>query len=366
VLSSRNFQRSPDCYSRIPGTCIQRLGTFPLSWFVTIFSGLHDVSFSQEHGHSHGHSHQDPHKDAHQLAASKHPKIVSPNDHEITTATISAPRFSHDHPVAIRMSLVKTAKDGALNAESDLRSHDDRDQDTKHLQIPPLRPMSSSSSIRNPTSSQVLLPTPSQEGDHRGSGDSRDKSGQGRPWIPPLRPLSYSSLHGYPAATRAMLIQTAHDMALQTFPPNHSPYRRGNRVSVTSQCSNGVQNSKAASNDPGNVFVVDIPVQASLVSPVVSREIAAPVTRSHHHHHGHGHHGHSHSGSMNMRALVLHVFGDALGNIGVIATGLIIWFAKGKFRFYFDPIVSLIITVIIFSSALPLGKWLLTLWHPWL
>lgn len=67
-----------------------------------------------------------------------------------------------------------------------------------------------------------------------------------------------------------------------------------------------------------------------------------------------GHHGHSH-GSMNMHALLLHVFGDALGNIGVIATGLVIWLSNWSFKYYFDPIISLVITVIIFSSALPLG-----------
>jgi solute carrier family 30 (zinc transporter), member 1 len=66
------------------------------------------------------------------------------------------------------------------------------------------------------------------------------------------------------------------------------------------------------------------------------------------------HHG---AGSMNMRALVLHVLGDALGNIGVIATGLIIWLSQWRYRFYFDPIISLVITVIIFSSAMPLGMY---------
>ncbi|CAE6472224.1 unnamed protein product [Rhizoctonia solani] len=75
---------------------------------------------------------------------------------------------------------------------------------------------------------------------------------------------------------------------------------------------------------------------------------------SHDHSHSHGH-GHSH-GSMNMRALVLHVLGDALGNVGVIATGLIIWLSEWKFKYYCDPMISLVITVIIFSSALPLVK----------
>ncbi|KAF9453744.1 cation efflux protein [Macrolepiota fuliginosa MF-IS2] len=66
--------------------------------------------------------------------------------------------------------------------------------------------------------------------------------------------------------------------------------------------------------------------------------------------------GHSHGSSMNMRALVLHVLGDALGNVGVIATGLIIWKTSWSFKYYFDPIISLVITLIIFSSALPLVR----------
>ena len=74
-------------------------------------------------------------------------------------------------------------------------------------------------------------------------------------------------------------------------------------------------------------------------------------------HAGHAHSagGHGH-GSMNMHALLLHVFGDALGNVGVIATGLVIWLSDWRFKYYFDPVISLVITVIIFSSALPLGK----------
>jgi len=57
-----------------------------------------------------------------------------------------------------------------------------------------------------------------------------------------------------------------------------------------------------------------------------------------------------------MRALVLHVLGDALGNVGVIATGLVIWQTNWSFKYYFDPVISLVIPVIIFSSALPLVR----------
>lgn len=59
---------------------------------------------------------------------------------------------------------------------------------------------------------------------------------------------------------------------------------------------------------------------------------------------------------MNMKALLLHVLGDALGNVGVIATGLIIWLTSWSFKYYCDPVISLVITAIIFHSALPLGE----------
>jgi len=66
-------------------------------------------------------------------------------------------------------------------------------------------------------------------------------------------------------------------------------------------------------------------------------------------------HGHSHS-DLNMRGVFLHVMGDALGNIGVIASALFIWLTNFSWRFYTDPAISLIITVIILGSAIPLCK----------
>ncbi len=68
-----------------------------------------------------------------------------------------------------------------------------------------------------------------------------------------------------------------------------------------------------------------------------------------------GGHGHSH-GDLNMRGVFLHVMGDALGNIGVIASALFIWLTTYSWRYYVDPGISLIITVIILTSALPLCK----------
>lgn len=96
-----------------------------------------------------------------------------------------------------------------------------------------------------------------------------------------------------------------------------------------------------------------------VASPAAQRDDPLDATNGHAHDHGNSHgHGHSHSGSMNMHAVLLHVLGDALGNVGVIASGLVIWLTEWKFKYYFDPFISLVITVIIFSSALPLGEFI--------
>ena len=60
--------------------------------------------------------------------------------------------------------------------------------------------------------------------------------------------------------------------------------------------------------------------------------------------------------SLNMRGVFLHVMGDALGNIGVISAAWFIWKTDFTWRYYTDPLVSLFITLIIFSSALPLSR----------
>lgn len=64
--------------------------------------------------------------------------------------------------------------------------------------------------------------------------------------------------------------------------------------------------------------------------------------------------GHGHSHDLNMRGVFLHVMGDALGNLGVIASALIIWLTDFEWKHYSDPFISLVITVIILCSAIPL------------
>jgi len=142
---------------------------------------------------------------------------------------------------------------------------------------------------------------------------------------------SFSSMYGHPAATRAAVTQAAHEIAIAS----PSQHRRNPSTSSRVERAHSVEVNVTETPLPGHQ---EKKTEPSIVSP-------SPNSQSH---------GHSH-GSMNMRALLLHVMGDALGNIGVIVTGLIIWLTTWSGRFYLDPAVSLVITTIIFTSALPLG-----------
>ena len=66
-----------------------------------------------------------------------------------------------------------------------------------------------------------------------------------------------------------------------------------------------------------------------------------------------GGHGHNHA-DMGMNAMILHVIGDALGNVGVIVSALVIMLTEWSGKYYADPIVSLFITLIILRSTIPL------------
>ncbi|KAG8966366.1 hypothetical protein FRC05_002688 [Tulasnella sp. 425] len=208
------------------------------------------------------------------------------------------------------------------------------------------------------------------------------------------RSNSNTSISFHPAQVRASLVQVAEEMraeeqeeqaymAAASSPKTHSPMKRTfsrhetrssldhtavaeggdsysraeeGRIATTTAAAPGRRNDAVDSDSDDE----DAPLDSTLRRP-----------HSHNHSHVHAHdpnhaghgssghggggHGHAH-GSMNMHAVLLHVIGDALGNVGVIATGLIIWLTEWKWKYYCDPTISLIITCIIFSSALPLVK----------
>ena len=159
-------------------------------------------------------------------------------------------------------------------------------------------------------------------------------------------------LYGHPVATRASVVQAAHDLGMDSPEAPNRRDRSRHRMTVqknegSTPTSHPHQHEHAV--DPGLAEATFIEESAASSSSSPRLEAQGATVRP-------AKKAHPHSGSMNMRALVLHVLGDALGNIGVIATGLVIWFATGDWRFYFDPTISLVITIIIFSSALPLGE----------
>ncbi|KZT72741.1 cation efflux protein [Daedalea quercina L-15889] len=208
-----------------------------------------------------------------------------------------------------------------------------------------------------------VTPTSSKPASIRSqSGEHTPKASQPRDISPRTRQRtdSYSSLYGHPAATRASLVQTAQEIARVRSP---SPTPRGKRSKSRQQRSRS--RSALGNADPDGTLVGSSSGdarRASETTPLLS-ETTSIDSHSHSHdahgndEHGNGGRGHGHShGSMNMHALLLHVLGDALGNVGVIATGLVIWLTSWSWKYYFDPVVSLVITVIIFSSALPLVR----------
>ncbi|KAL7937950.1 cation efflux protein [Trichoderma chlorosporum] len=77
-----------------------------------------------------------------------------------------------------------------------------------------------------------------------------------------------------------------------------------------------------------------------------------------------GHHQHRHVSvspsrpgrDLGMLGVMVHVVGDAINNLGVIASALIIWKADGHARYYADPAIGVFISLMIFLTAWPLTK----------
>ncbi|RIA81185.1 cation efflux protein [Glomus cerebriforme] len=126
----------------------------------------------------------------------------------------------------------------------------------------------------------------------------------------------------HPAASRRSIIQYSRELALKSNDDDD------NNISTSSNNENVTENNKVSEQE--------IP--------------ETHPTGDHHDHHDH------HHKNLNMRGIFLHVLGDALGNIGVITTGLFIYYSHFSWRFYADPFISIILTIIIFSSAFPLVK----------
>lgn len=188
-----------------------------------------------------------------------------------------------------------------------------------------------------------------------------------KPSVSRRRSDSFSSNFGHPAITRAAIVQVADEYAEARSPSPQRPLRRGtgNRSGSVSRTRGDPETSNTHVNNLSDVEDGSEPEhdQYTENTPLLDggnathKSLTDPPVASDEHEHASsaGGHGHAH-GSMNMHALLLHVLGDALGNVGVIATGLIIWLTDWRYRFLFDPVISLVISVIILSSAMPLVR----------
>ncbi|KAJ7457871.1 hypothetical protein FB451DRAFT_1406727 [Mycena latifolia] len=56
--------------------------------------------------------------------------------------------------------------------------------------------------------------------------------------------------------------------------------------------------------------------------------------------------------NLGLVAVLVHLLGDAINNVGVIVAEIFIWKLRSPSRFYADPAVSLGISLIIFASAI--------------
>ncbi|KAI3318716.1 cation efflux protein [Xylariaceae sp. AK1471] len=59
---------------------------------------------------------------------------------------------------------------------------------------------------------------------------------------------------------------------------------------------------------------------------------------------------------LGIMGVLVHVIGDALNNVAVIIAALVIWLTTSPTRFYADPGVSTVISILIFLSSIPLVK----------
>ena len=63
-----------------------------------------------------------------------------------------------------------------------------------------------------------------------------------------------------------------------------------------------------------------------------------------------------HHHDLGIKAVLIHILGDALNNIGVVVAAAVIWKAPSEKRFYADPAMSLVIGFMLILTAWKLSK----------
>ncbi|WRT68133.1 uncharacterized protein IL334_005108 [Kwoniella shivajii] len=99
-------------------------------------------------------------------------------------------------------------------------------------------------------------------------------------------------------------------------------------------------------------------IKALATSTTNLRGSGAPLNVDHSQHH-HAQQTDAKQGSshnLGLLGVLIHLLGDAVNNIGVIIAAAIMWKTTSPSRFYADPAVSMIISILIFAGAIPLAK----------
>jgi zinc transporter 1 len=104
----------------------------------------------------------------------------------------------------------------------------------------------------------------------------------------------------------------------------------------------------------------EIPIELTTIAAVeVDPAIIDIEANSHSDHHSHDEHEEEEEEkerSVTLYSVWLHVLGDALGSLAVIGSGLFIWLTHFSWRYYIDPVISIIISLILIRSAIRLIK----------
>ncbi|KAI9226915.1 MAG: zinc/cadmium resistance protein [Piptocephalis tieghemiana] len=191
--------------------------------------------------------------------------------------------------------------------------------------------ISSSSSSSSSVSSTTRPQTTTISHDHqRARGHARSRSGSGGM----LGDLTTEDVCGHPAQTATMIIQEEEE--------EHQRSRNGPTILSSSASSTTVSSTSDSQAHPSHPRT-----QATATASSSSND------HQDHHHHSHGR---EKKGMLNMHGVFLHVLGDALGSVAVIVSALIIWLGTFSWRFYMDPIISILITTMIVTMTIPLVR----------
>ncbi|KAL8867107.1 MAG: hypothetical protein Q9174_005874 [Haloplaca sp. 1 TL-2023] len=294
-----------------------------------LLSNILGLFLFHEHGHSHGgeHGHSHEHADHDKLAAAEEGQAdsgpVDKDDHTATVADESG-NVADVLPQNTIAGWPKTRKASSPTKASfrkASRRHSRTDEETY-------------------TATHATSPISARKSTSGGGGWHRRKTSGGSR----TRFASADDIQIHPASFRHDIIQASRLEDIES----SSSEADNNEVALLDDDA-ATENEPLLGNHKSNGSAHKHPD-----SPRKPKALDDPDHKQKHHQtKNENKGGHSH-GDLNMRGVFLHVMGDALGNLGVIGSALIIWLTPWSWRYYVDPGISLIITVIILTSAIPL------------